>query len=188
MEPDARRGSCACGDVAFEVQGAPLIVHGCHCLDCQRLSGGPFVVHAWIEARRVKLLSGRLATRRLFGGSGRRREVASCENCGTAVWSRYEAAPGDTLFVRVATLERSDELPPQVHLFTRSKRSWVELPSGVPSFEDYYELKLVWPPESLKRLRTNLREERERLARSGVWELSMLDTAGAAPSSSRVGS
>jgi hypothetical protein len=29
-------GRCACGAVRYRMIGAPMFVHCCHCLDCQR--------------------------------------------------------------------------------------------------------------------------------------------------------
>jgi hypothetical protein len=38
-----------------------------------------------------------------------------------------------------------------VHIYTRSKLPWVALPEGVPAFEAYYDMKSLWPAESLQR-------------------------------------
>jgi hypothetical protein len=37
-------------------------------------------------------------------------------------------------------------------IYTRSKVEWVTIPDGVPAFDDYYDMKKLWPPESLKRV------------------------------------
>ena len=42
-------GGCACRTVRYKLTASPLIVHACHCRDCQRLTGGPFVINVWIE-------------------------------------------------------------------------------------------------------------------------------------------
>ena len=47
-------------------------------------------------------------------------------------------------------------MSPDVHMFTRSKVPWVELPDTVPAFEVYYDSKALWPAESLARLRSVL--------------------------------
>jgi beta-galactosidase/beta-glucuronidase len=47
-------------------------------------------------------------------------------------------------------------LPPDIHIFTRTKVPWLRLPKGTPAFEDYYDLKEVWPKKSLERLRAAL--------------------------------
>jgi len=53
--------------------------------------------------------------------------------------------------VRVGTLDEPSALPPNVHIYTRSKLPWVALPPGVPAFDAYYDSKKLWPAESLER-------------------------------------
>src|SRR5579871_2004830 len=50
-------GDCACGAVRYALASAPMFVHCCHCLDCQRQTGSAFVPNALIETDRVALLS-----------------------------------------------------------------------------------------------------------------------------------
>ena len=33
-------GGCACGAVRYRLTSAPMFVNCCHCLDCQRQTGG----------------------------------------------------------------------------------------------------------------------------------------------------
>jgi len=47
-------GGCACKAIRYRITESPLIVHACHCRDCQRLTGGPFVINIWIEAKFVE--------------------------------------------------------------------------------------------------------------------------------------
>jgi hypothetical protein len=82
--------------------------------------------------------------------------VFSCAACATAVWSRYHRAPGDSLFVRAGTLDTPDAVTPDVHIFTRSKLPWLDLPAGVPAFKSIYRIQNVWSAESRERLRRNL--------------------------------
>ena len=37
-----RFASCSCGELSAQVQGDPVRVSICHCLACQRRTGGPF--------------------------------------------------------------------------------------------------------------------------------------------------
>ena len=151
-------GQCSCGAVTFRLRRDPMIVHACHCRDCQRHSGGAFVINAWIEAGEVEHLSGDLSHIDVSGGSGAVHRIHFCPNCGTHVWSEYLASPGQTRFVRVGTLEDPQALPPDIHIFTRSKAPWVSLPQDATVFEDYYDMREVWPPESLKRFVANMKE------------------------------
>jgi len=92
---DEMTGGCACGAIRYELTESPLIVHACHCRDCQRVTGGPFVINVWIEAQYVKATGAEPASFRLSGGSGKHHDVFFCATCGTYVWSRYHLAPGD---------------------------------------------------------------------------------------------
>jgi hypothetical protein len=68
-----------------------------------------------------------------------------------AVFSEYGAP--QVRFVRGGTLDEPGVITPDVHIYTRSKVGWVVLPEGTPAFEEYYDSREVWPPESLDRLR-----------------------------------
>ena len=152
-------GGCACGTVRYRLTTAPLIVHACHCRDCQRVTGSAFVVNLWIERGYVETDHARLKTARLTAGSGKPHEIFSCPECGTAIYSKYHAAPGDTVLLRGGTLDRPEAAPPDVHIFTRSKMPWFEPPAGVPSFPAFYKLAELWPEASRERLRRNIAGE-----------------------------
>jgi hypothetical protein len=92
-------------------------------------------------------------------GSGKPHEVSFCGNCMTRVWSKYHAAPGDTLLVRAGTLDHPERVQPDVHIFTRSKLPWLQLPPDKPTFEAFYKIPEVWPAASQERLRRNIAGE-----------------------------
>ena len=151
-------GGCACKAIRYKLTATPLIVHACHCRDCQRLTGSAFVINIWIERKFVEV--GPLFPKAFMmaGGSGKHHEVFFCETCGTYLWSRYLIAPGDALFVRAGTLDNPDAVRPDVHIFTRSKLPWLELPKGVRTFESIYHIEKIWSAESRERLRLSLSE------------------------------
>jgi hypothetical protein len=146
-------GGCACGAVRYRLTNSPMIVHACHCRDCQRLTGSAFVVNIWIESAFVEIASGDPKSFGLAGGSGLPHDLYFCGSCGTTLWSRYHAAPGDTRLVRAGTLDDPAAVTPDVHIFTRSKLPWLPLPADVPAFETFYRIDQVWPAESLERWR-----------------------------------
>ena len=148
----AMEGGCSCGAIRYKLTNSPLIVHACHCRDCQRITGGPHVINIWIERKFVERSGAEPKSFMLKGGSGTNHEVFFCDRCGTYVWSHYYLAPGDCLFVRAGTLDHPEAVTPDVHIFTRSKLPWVQLPPDARSFESIYEIPKVWSAESLKRL------------------------------------
>jgi hypothetical protein len=52
----------------------------------------------------------------------------------------------------VGTLDDPSAIEPDVHIFTKSKVAWVELPDGVPAFNVYYDMQKLWPAASLERV------------------------------------
>ena len=148
-------GGCACGAVRYRLTSEPMIVHCCHCEDCQRQTGGAFAINALIETDRIELLRGEPVAISMPTDSGRPHDIYRCEDCATAVWSDYGRRPA-MRFVRATTLDDRQALAPDVHIFTRSKLPWVSLPPEVPAFEIYYDMATLWPAESLARRRAAL--------------------------------
>jgi hypothetical protein len=152
---DMLNGGCACGRLRYRMHSKPMFVHCCHCKDCQRQTGTAFVLNALIEADRVELRSGDPVPCTMPTDSGRPHRVFRCPDCGTAVWSEYGGLT-QLRFVRVGTLDDPTALPPDVHIYTRSKLPWVTLPAGVPAFDAYYSSREIWPAESLERRKAAL--------------------------------
>lgn len=148
-------GGCACGTIRYKLTASPLIVHACHCRDCQRITGSAFVINIWVEKKFVEAGPVVPKSFRLAGGSGNLHNVFFCNKCGTYLWSRYHGARGDALFVRAGTLDNPEAVRPDVHIFTRSKLPWLTLPEGVPAFKSFYKIDEVWSAASKDRLRRN---------------------------------
>jgi hypothetical protein len=144
-------GGCDCGRLRYRMASAPLFVHCCHCRWCQRESGSAFALNAMIEADRVTELGDAPELVRTPSASGAGQTIARCPHCRIAVWSHYAGAGPLVKFVRVGTLDRPDELPPDIHIFTASKQPWVVLPAGTPAVPEYYGREAYWPPASLAR-------------------------------------
>ncbi|HET7807337.1 MAG TPA: GFA family protein [Gaiellaceae bacterium] len=150
----AREGGCSCGAVRYRLASEPLFVHCCHCLNCQRQTGSAFVINLLIESDRVELLAGRPAPVDVPRDDGSVQRVYRCPACQVAVFSEY-GGPA-VKFVRAGTLDEPASVAPDVHIYTRSKLPWVELPESVPAVDVYYDADELWPPESLQRLRAAL--------------------------------
>jgi hypothetical protein len=145
-----REGGCACGAVRYRLTSDPLFTHCCHCLNCQRQTGSAFVINLLIEADRVEVLAGAPQQVDVPRDDGSTQQIFRCPTCQVAVFSRYGRP--EVWFVRGGTLDQPSEVTPDVHIFTRSKLSWVKLPDSVPAFEVYYDMNTLWPAASLERL------------------------------------
>jgi hypothetical protein len=147
-------GGCACGALRYRLASAPMFIHCCHCLNCQRQTGSAFVVNLLIEADRVELDSAAepVDVRRDDGGVQR---IFRCPRCQVAVYSEYGRP--EVRFVRAGTLDDPRGIVPDVHIFTRSKVGWVALPADAPAFDVYYDPGELWPEESRRRYAAALR-------------------------------
>ena len=81
---------------------------------------------------------------------GSKQRIYRCQACQVAVFSDYGRP--QVLFVRGGTLDEPRDVKPDVHIYTRSKVSWVELPKSTPAFDEYYDRRALWPAASQERL------------------------------------
>ncbi|OAQ81705.1 glutathione-dependent formaldehyde-activating [Purpureocillium lilacinum] len=61
-------GGCACGHVRYELRLPPILVHCCHCTDCQRQLGSAFAINAIVETDALVLVSDPVSAPRGRGG------------------------------------------------------------------------------------------------------------------------
>ena len=145
-------GSCFCGAVKYRLETPPMFVNCCHCSDYRKQTGSAFAINALIETDRITILPGSIEPEviEMKTDSGKPHDIYRCPRCQTALWSDY-GRRRVMRFVRVATLDDPSALPPDVHIFTRSKLDWVVLPQGARAFAEYYDMAKEWPPASLAR-------------------------------------
>ena len=146
-------GKCTCGAVRYRLQAAPMFVMACHCTWCQRETGTAFSWLALIEMTQIAVLSGTVEMIAVPSPSGAGQWVRRCPECRVALWSHYGGAGAELAFVRVGTLERPGEFPPQVHCYTSTKQDWLVLDGQVPTEPEGFEDEKYWPEESLSRQR-----------------------------------
>ena len=146
----AREGGCACGSVRYRLGSDPLFVHCCHCLNCQRQTGSAFVINLMIEADLVEVIAGIPQPVAVPRDDGSAQRIFRCPVCQVAVFSEYGRP--EVRYVRAGTLDRPSDVTPDVHIFTKSKVSWITIPESTPAFDVYYDRKALWPPASLERL------------------------------------
>jgi hypothetical protein len=132
-----------------------MFVHCCHCLNCQRQTGSAFVVNLLIEADRVEITAGEPRMVPVPRDDGSEQLISRCPTCEVALFSEYGRP--EVRFVRAGTLDDPSWVEPDVHIYTRTKLPWVDLPTATPAVEVYYDSKTLWPASSLARLRAVMR-------------------------------
>ena len=153
-------GRCSCGKTVYRTHREPLIVHACHCRHCQRQTGASHALNALLEHDQVKLLSGEVISTKVDTPSGAGQSIIRCGQCLSALWSHYHKFAGDrghlVSFIRVGTLNQAIEYAPDVHIYAKSRLPYLPLAPDIPQFDEFYNIKSLWPERSLVRLKSLL--------------------------------
>ncbi|MEO1493650.1 MAG: GFA family protein [Pseudomonadota bacterium] len=148
---DDLTGGCSCGAVRYRLTQPPIFVHCCHCTWCQRETGSAFVINILIEADAVETVKGAPIPISTPTASGKPQSISRCPDCHVALWSTYGGSGPAIRFVRAGTLDNPSSAPPDIHIFTASKVSWVDLPEGATAVLEFYDYETTWPAESFAR-------------------------------------
>jgi len=122
-------GQCFCGAITYRADIDTDRIVVCHCTDCQQMSGSAFEAVAVTDCKNFELLSGhpRMFVKR--AGSGRDRELAFCETCGTRLYGQATGDNPETIALRLGTIEQRAALTPRVQLWCCSALSWALIDS-----------------------------------------------------------
>ena len=126
-------GQCLCGGCRYEIDGDPVIVANCHCQDCQRVSGAGHTTGAMFAEAGVRL-TGSPARYELTSDAGNTVTRLFCGRCGSPLFGMNTGMPG-FMTVTMGTLDSSDDLAPQVAIFTRTRRQWDPADPAVQAYD-----------------------------------------------------
>ena len=129
----AIRGSCLCGEVAWEISEPPESITHCHCSRCRKSHGAAFGTYMRSRAETFRFAHGRERVVRWESSPGCYRPF--CGRCGSVVpdgepWHGSVGVPAGPL----------DDDPvsrPGAHIFAASKAPWYEIRDGLRRFDAY---------------------------------------------------
>lgn len=124
------KGSCACGQVRYEIRG-PLRgpITYCHCWRCRKHSGSSFGTTAGVDASALVFVAGEDLLRSWPSSPGVERFFAGC--CGSPVYKR-DAGDPDELGFRLGTLDSDPGMSGEMHFHVGSKVPWLEIADELP--------------------------------------------------------
>lgn len=128
----SRTAACTCGALTAQVTGAPLRISICHCLNCQRRSGGPFAEQARFARDKVSV-SGASTVYVLTGDEGTRSSFHFCPCCGATVYYTSEGLEG-FITIPVGVFADPQFPAPQVSVYEGRKHAWVTPPAEAQHF------------------------------------------------------
>ena len=122
-------GGCHCGAARYSVSGVPQHVSVCHCSDCRKSAGAPFV--SWAAFQQTEfMISGAISAYNSSGSAIR----YFCAKCGTGLYYvNQDVLPG-LVDIQTCTLDDPELLPPQLHVQHAEHVHWTQALEGLPKF------------------------------------------------------
>ncbi len=124
------KGSCFCGAVTLETEGAPEVMGYCHCRSCRSWSGGPVNAFSLWKPNAVRVTSGadNLATYSKTPGSQRK----YCKKCGGHLMTDHPSLGlVDVFSATIPTLK----FEPGVHV--NYSETVLRMKDGLPKLRDF---------------------------------------------------
>ena len=132
-------GGCLCGSVRYEATGQPYNITHCHCSDCRRSSGAPFVTWASFGRSGFRLTSGQPRELRWAG-----RLRSFCPQCGTPLTFQV-GADAEEIDVTVCSLDEPSQVIPTDHTWVDDRLPWVRIADDLPTYGQTRETHTTMP-------------------------------------------
>lgn len=121
-------GGCVCGGTRYVLEEAPVSLGDCHCVDCRRSAGAPYVTWGSVRPNALTLARGEV---RKVPFANRVRHFASC--CGTHLFFDEGGDP-EWIDVTIASLDDPARFPPEKAVWIEDKLPWVQLDPRLPAY------------------------------------------------------
>ncbi len=133
-EPGKAVGSCLCGDVAYEITGAPALMYQCHCSRCRKGRAAAHGANLFYKLEDFRWTSGERLVVDYKVPAAARFGLAFCRHCGGST-PRVSAA-GGTVVVPAGPLDTDPGMRPLAHIFVASKAPWFEITDTIPQLAE----------------------------------------------------
>jgi len=140
MSDEFHTGGCLCGAVRYEIRARCLQTTVCHCEDCRKASGAPFV--AWSFFPTGSLIWTRGNPKLLLHAE---RERAFCGECGSPL-TFFDPAIPDLFEANTNSLDNPSGYPPADQCWLCDELAWTPHVSALPRFDQSAPLPEVGPP------------------------------------------
>ena len=121
-----RTASCRCGHLTATVNGDPVRVSVCHCLNCKKRSGSAFAVQARWPSAQVKT-EGQSRTFVMVADSGNSATFHFCSDCGSDVYYVNNGKFDDLIAIPVGAFQDPWFATPAYSVWEERKHAWVEI-------------------------------------------------------------
>ena len=126
------KGSCLCEEVKYQYNGFITEVAVCHCNQCKKAQGTPFVTNAPIELANLTFTQGSSVLKTFFSSPVKKRVF--CGNCGSPLYSQRTDKP-EIIRLRLGTVTEGHIPEPNYEIYCESKSTWFSSHADRPSYE-----------------------------------------------------
>lgn len=119
-----REASCSCGNIRVRCKGDPVRISVCHCLECQKRTGGAFSAQARFPKGDVVFISGTPRIYERTGDEGGKITQRFCGDCGVTVWYTIDADP-ERIAVALGAFADPAFPQPRFSVYEERKHAWV---------------------------------------------------------------
>ena len=127
-------GSCQCGQVKFEIEGAFDGFYLCHCKFCQKDTGSAHGANLFSNSAQLKWITGAEMVQ-TFTIPSTRHTKGFCNRCGSALPN--QPMDGKFLVVPAGSLDTEIKIKPSGHIFCSSRASWDDGLENIKKFETF---------------------------------------------------
>lgn len=123
-------GRCLCGEIRYRVTGTPRVVTHCHCRNCRRSSGAPFLTWAEFRAENFVVTRGTPTSHH----DGKEVVRRFCGTCGTQLTYQRQTET-EIVDVTVGSMEDPEAVVPTDHIWTCRRVSWIRISDDLPGYD-----------------------------------------------------
>lgn len=131
------RGSCLCGDIAYEVSTPMNAVHNCHCSRCRKARAAAHTTNGFTAMDGVVFVRGEEMLRTYKLPSARFFTQVFCTRCGSGM-PRLDSERNIAV-IPFGSLDDDPGRGADDHVFTGSKAPWYTIADDLPCFEEFPE-------------------------------------------------
>ncbi len=128
------RGSCLCGEVAYEVEALASPIGHCHCHTCRKAHSAAYATTALVKRADFRWTRGDDVRAAYESTPGKLRHF--CPRCGSHLMAEW--VDRDGVILRLGSLDTDPGEQPVVHIWTSHDVPWMggedlpRLPKGAP--------------------------------------------------------
>ncbi|MEX0809008.1 MAG: GFA family protein [Dongiaceae bacterium] len=126
-------GRCQCGGVRYQVDGEPIALYACHCLECRKQSASAFGLSLIVHSADFRLTQGIPASWVRAADSGRHLRCWFCPDCGSRLWHDSEPA-SETMSIKGGSLDRPVDFSTATHIWTDRALPGFKIPAGAQHY------------------------------------------------------